>query len=96
MQGVNGIYLKGKGYTQIFACARYESGVEFPMCVVGAGLTFEIAMRYAGSDVNNYLDRGWQIDMEYEEHNFYECVLLSPNGIDHVRIVANLCPLVHE
>ena len=74
-----GRYLKGKnGGSMIYVCASYDEGAEFPVRVCGCGLTFDTAMRYANSEVQDRLNRGWQIDTEYGDGRMYYIVLVNP------------------
>lgn len=96
MSKICGTYIKGHGYTPIFCCTRYSSGLEFPLAAVGSGLTFDMAIKYAYGDVNDYLKHGWQIDTEYEDEERYICTLIYPGNNDYVCISVNKCPLMHE
>lgn len=103
MSAINGTYLKGKGYTPIYVCATFHSGYEYPLTINGAGLSFETAMEYAETVINSYLNKTapgggnvWDIDVENENGDNYQCVLISKFNYENVVIRVSKCALMHS
>lgn len=99
-----GKYLKGSGYTPIYVCSCYrrkgnDEYYEEGLNVIGAGLDFDSAMRYAEQRVEHMqslgfsiLDEGNDVSLGSKNEDTYYCVLNRDDEEYFVRV--NKCPLM--
>lgn len=103
-----GRYIKGSGYTPIYACAvtehKREDGYSTDVVkTVGAGLTFETAEGYANGYIGSMTNNGWDIlDEGYptdatgrEQKDAYYWYLVNGEE-DYCLIAVNKLPLMHK
>lgn len=103
-----GLYLKGHGYTPIYACAvtqhtRKDGYSEDVVKTIGAGLSFETAVGYANGWIDSLTRNGWDIlDEGYstgatgtEIKDSYYWYLVKGEE-DYCLIDVNKLPLMHK
>ena len=93
-----GKYIKGSGYTPIYVTVRYTEQNNTPESPVpvGAGLTYDWAVRFAEHNVQDYLQEGYIIVEEIKQYHNYYCMLQNASGSDIVILRTCSCALVHN